>query len=282
MKYLKEICGHIGSSFRLMIRNPLFIMSSFFVDLLFFLLFGIIYSFFSSGMIDHLLDVNSIIGQLNSQLSAITAGTEDNAVLSAIMEQQALMMEHVKWIAIYAAAILVSTYILWCIFQGINWHLASWVTHGRKTHFLGYLGKFSLIDAVWTVLLVLMAYLTYRVSIYNAMAKITVVSQDFINYLMLFLVAVLLYFAVVSYSLSARETLWGSLKGSVIFGVKKAKFYLVAYVLAALLMGIVYSAVYMLKLGLVASVLIDIVLMFPVFAYGRLLFLEISGKHGAK
>ncbi|PIN85885.1 hypothetical protein COV19_07380 [Candidatus Woesearchaeota archaeon CG10_big_fil_rev_8_21_14_0_10_44_13] len=283
MKYLKEMQSHIADSFRIFIRNPIFILSSFFVDLLFFLLFGIVYSFFSSGMIEHLIEVNNLIGELNSQLSAITAGSEDNAVLSAIMQQQSVVMEHLKWIGIYVGLIVVSTYILWCIFQGINWHLASWVTHKKKTHFYVYLGRFSLLNLIWLIALGLIGYITYKLSVYNAMATITVISQNSINYLMLFLAAVLLYLAVVSYSFSAKEGFLGSLKNAFVLGVRKARFYAASYLLVALAVFLVYLLISLLNLGLVAAVLVDLVIMLPMFAYGRVLFLSISsGESGGE
>lgn len=278
--YIKETYSHIRGSFKTMMSNPLFILSSFFVDLLFFFLFGIVYSFFSSGLIEKLMEVNSIIGELNSQLSAITAGAEDSAILSSVMQQESVIMEHVKAIAFYAAAILISTYILWCVFQGISWHIASWISSRKKTHFLRFLGKFSLLNLVWLAGVVFIAYITYKLSVYNAMTKIALVSQDVINYSLLFMAFVLFYFAVVSYSFVSREGFLGSLKNAFVLGVKRAKSYAFAYFFVALIVVLIYSAVSLLKLGLVASVLMNIVLMLPVFAYGRVLFLGISGSAG--
>lgn len=277
MKHLKEIHKYLSGSFKTCGKNPLFILSSFFVDILFFFLFGIIYSFFSSGIMEHLVEVNVIIGEINSKLAVLSAGIEDNAVLTIIMAQQEVISAHVKSIAILAAGVVLSTYILWNIFQGINWHLASWVNHRKKHHFLKYLGKFSLLNLVWLVVLALIAFATYKISVYNTMAKIAIVGQNTINYFMLFLAAVLFYFAVVSYSFSAKETFFKSMKKTFVCGFWKAKLYVPAYLFIALLIVVIYYIISLLRLDITYSVPLNLLFMLPVFAYGRVLFLEISG-----
>src|SRR3989344_5820059 len=167
MKHLKLLYNHAASSFMIFIKNPLFILSSFFADLLLFLLFSFVYSFFSTGIMERIIEVNDIMAGLNQQLVTITQGIEDNAALSAVMAGQQVIVEHVKEIVILAIGLMISTYILWSIFQGISWHLASWAAYGKKIHFLKYLGRFSLLNLVWFVALALIGYATYKVSVYN-------------------------------------------------------------------------------------------------------------------
>lgn len=275
MKYAKELRNYITSSYRTVNKRPFFTLQSFFVDLLFFVLFSVLYSFFSTGIIEHLIDVNNVIAEVNSQIALLATGIEDNAALSFLAAQQEVITGHIRSIAMLAIGILVSTYILWCIFQGINWHLASWVSH-RKVHFLRFLGKFSLLNLVWLAALILIGYATYRVSVYNAMARIAVVGQNTLNYLMLLLVFVLFYFAVVSYSFAARKSFLDALKDAFVFGVRKAKFYVPAYVMIALLLAVIYFVVSLFRLNLMITVPLNLLFMLPAFAYGRVLFLEIS------
>ena len=278
MKHLKLLYNHAASSFMIFIKNPLFILSSFFADLLLFLIFSFVYSFFSTGIMERIIEVNDIMAGLNQQLVTITQGIEDNAALSAVMAGQQVIVEHVKEIVILAIGLMISTYILWSIFQGISWHLASWAAYGKKIHFLKYLGRFSLLSLVWFIALALIGYATYKVSVYNELSRFMIIGQETINYLMLFLVAVMFYFAVISYSFAAKNSFLISLKNAFVFGIRRIHHYLPTYLSIALLLVIIYFAISLLNLDLIKTVFLNLLLMLPVFAYGRVLFLGMSDR----
>lgn len=282
MKYLKSLYNHLVSSFRVLVKNPLLVLSSFFVDILFFLLFSYVYSFFSMGIMERIVEVNDIMTGLNQQLLTITQGIEDNVALSAVMSGQSVIVGHVKVIAMLALGLIISTYILWSIFQGISWHLASWAASGKKIDFWRYLARFSLLNLVWFAMLTLIGYLTYRLSIYNELSRLMIIGQETINYLMLFLVAVMSYFAVISYGFAAKRSFFGSLKNAFVFGIKRMHHYLPAYLSIALLLAVIYYAVSLLELDLLAEVLLDLLLMLPALAYGRVMVLAISDVLGNK
>lgn len=279
MGYFNEISFHIGRSYRRFITSPLYILSSLFVDLLFFLLFGVAYSYLGGAITENLVEINGIITRLNADLGAVSSGTADETLLASILGQKAALMGYMKSIALLAALMILITYLLWCVFQGINWHLASWVSHQKKTSFIDYLRKFSLLNLAWLALSLLAVYITYRLSIYNAMSRVMLVSQGAINYLMLLLLLAVFYFAAISYMFASKKGTVESLKMSFVWGIKKFHIYAPVFGLSAAKLVIVYLFIIFLNIGFFFAVMLNVLLMIPILAWGRLSLHEV-GKHG--
>ncbi|MFO8015652.1 MAG: hypothetical protein R6U32_00965 [Candidatus Woesearchaeota archaeon] len=278
MRSIRDFPTALKGSYQAFAAKPLYILSSFFVDILFFLLFGIAYSFFGMKMMESLIDINTLVSRMNEDFALVSSGAYNNTVIASLMEQQHVLMEHLTTIAISAAWIILITYILWCMLQGINWHSTAGAAQKKRPRFTVYLRRFSLLNLVWLLLALLAGYGAYKLSVYNTVSRIMLVSQNTINYLMLAALVVIFYFAVVSYVLAGENSFGRALKGAFALGVRKADIYGFLFLLTAIKLAAIYLIISLISQGFVVSVLLNLVLMLPVLSWSRLAFV-MAGSH---
>lgn len=246
-----------------------FIAKSALVDIAFFAVFAVVYTFFSLKIVDILNSVNIIISEMSSSMPADSSVPTQESML-ALASQKEVFMQNFRELAILFLLLMLCTYLLWCIFQGMSW----WLAHkkaGNKMPFLGYLGRFSLLSLLWAVVFLIISFVVIKYSDIINIANIEVVNAEMLAAVLGIILAVVLYFAFVSYSIAEKKLL-SLLKMTFLDGIKKAKYYAPIYLLMLAKMFVAVEVILLLSLDIIATVLIGLVVVVMILMWGRMGF----------
>lgn len=188
-------------------------------------LFLVLYGFMTSQLFDKLTEHVIVIGTLLTEQMRAVADRTRPAVIDALFQPP---VSKYTWQFVALLVILaIVIFVLFCVFQGLAWFVAARLT-GLRMHWRKYLLVFARISLLWAGL-----YFFWQVAdtVLNlrriAVEKITgqVISGS--GVVMPVLLAILVYFAIVSYALLG-------IKNAFVVGTKKIMVLLPAVVIVCL------------------------------------------------
>lgn len=159
-------------------------------------------------------------------------------------------------------------YLLYSLFQGINWKVASGAA-GEKMPFYRFMIRFFAVNILWMAAFALLHFLSLYSDISSAVSE-RVAGHSGISALQFFVAAmwaVLFYFSAVSYSLLRQKPL-AAIKKSFSLGAKRMSHLLPAFLAAGAAMIIIDTALRSFR-GL-ALVIAGIVILLPALAWARI------------
>jgi len=107
-KQKKGFLARVKESAVLCFSDYRYFISSCALDILFFFLFALVYSFFSIRIMGHLIDVSGIMGGLGSDITTISQGFNNETAMMNIMAKEQILAENFKAVALLAAGALLS------------------------------------------------------------------------------------------------------------------------------------------------------------------------------
>ncbi|MEM4253960.1 MAG: hypothetical protein QXR48_01045 [Candidatus Woesearchaeota archaeon] len=162
-------------------------------------LFLVLYGFMTSQLFDKLTEHVIVIGTLLTEQMRAVADRTRPAIIDALFQPP---VSRYTWQFVALLVILaIVVFVLFCVFQGLAWFIAARLT-GSRTHWRKYLLVFARINLLWAGL-----YFFWQVAdtVFNlrrvAVEKITGQIIAGSGIVMQVLLAVLIYFAIVSYAL---------------------------------------------------------------------------------
>lgn len=238
-------------------HKKLFLISML-ADILFFFAYGFATAPIYRKLMENIYAIGSLAGE-----AIQTATRESQSMLSALTSETIRpYFNNIIWLLIILA---VTTYLIYCILQALNWKIALEIT-GKKTRYLDYLKKFLKINIIWFLLFVLYYLLGFAVEIRQILiSKITQTAPS--SALSIILTAYLIgiaYFAVISYVQKSAKQSWTTGKTK-FMQLLPAVLLIAAYFLALnIITGIIGSA------STTAAIIAGLLLLVPSLTIARI------------
>ena len=259
-------------------RKLYFILPSL-MDFLFLFICGIV-------LINALAILEPIIEKNAAERQNIPEIGADESAMLAYYENQ---IEYGAQIIAVFSLFAIAAFVLWLIFQGINWWLASKLIRNkvRKLNFFFNFFVVSLIGFIFMVIIgifYLDSSVKIRMGLYNLMPLLGI---NIFSIVFLFLVC---YFASIGYAISSKYNILGVLKNIFIIGIKRAKdlmvywfvFIILLFALNYLILPLVGWLVLLIPMpeliGWIIYLLIGCMMVFPIFAFARVYLINIIEK----
>ena len=177
-------------------QNALILLLCSLIDVGFFFVYGFLTS-----------PIRQKIAMQAIELGSLLSGQGVPALSGLFTPQTSVFTEKIVFSLIIFAVL---TYVLYCVFQGVNWKLALDIT-GRKTKWLSYLNNFARVNALWFVIFVLF----YAINVFAAMRRailsaLGTAGFDVISLFSIIGMAVIAYFALLSYPSTSIKKAWAT------------------------------------------------------------------------
>jgi hypothetical protein len=181
------------SAWKAIWANSWYLPASAALDLVFLTLYGFMTAPFFASLTEHVM----VIGTLLSEQMREVAGRARPAIIDALFQPP---VSRYTWQFFGLLVILaVAVFLIYCVFQGIAWHIAGKVS-GSKAHWRQYLLGFARINLLWGALYFLWQCISTMVELRRiAIEKMTNLPAPESGIFMSVLLVVLVYFALASY-----------------------------------------------------------------------------------
>jgi len=248
-------------------KNPSYIVVPFFIDLLFLFVFFIVYNFFLGNIMKKVISLLMLTGE------SLQGLTQANVALNVLSNQQQMNSLIIN-IGFWIGGLAVLTYAIYCISQGINWFIAHKMFK-IKTKPAEYVKRFFTLNFVWYLIVMIIIYFYVKAVIYTQVLR-TPSNLGTVSVFSLMLVAVICYFAFISYALIKKYGFIDSIKKS--FSLATKEFSTIAcmyilFILGFVLIDIILKLIFIISTTLM--IIVGIILIFPVIAYMRLVIISV-------
>ena len=250
-------------------KKPLFIAVPVLIDLVFLLCVGFVGRFVLMKSVPHLEKIAFL--NINAPPIPNVVGGDPSAFLAHHAEMMGLLTK----VLIIFGEVLFSLFLLWIVFQGINWFLAVKSVE-KKANLKKYFLNFLLVSLVGGGLIAFIWYLFFQISLKNAARTIPIVSGFALNVGALFLVAVVAYFVFIGYSLGHKYK--GSLliKNMFQLGVREFKEVILGFAFLIFLFVIANTITKLFGLlGFGAMLVSGVVIIMPLIAFSRIFLVRV-------
>lgn len=271
MKFRSQILiTEFIDSFNAIRKNPLYFIASLVIDFFFLFIFFVVYYFFFENIMNKVISLLMLTGK---SLQGLTQTDITLNVLSNQQQMNSLIISIGFWI--FGLAVL--TYVIYCIFQGINWFIAHKMFK-IKIKPAEYMKMFFSVNLVWYAVVMIISYFYVKAVIYTQVLR-SPSNLGTVSIISLILVAVICYFAFISYVLIKKHGFIDSIKKSFSLGIKE--FLTIASMYILLILGFVLID-FILKLIFMIStilmIIVGMILIFPAIAYARLVIISVIGN----
>jgi len=268
MKFKKDILmKRFAESYKAVKKRPRYLAVPFLFDLPFLIVFFFVYYFFFEKIMDKIISLLMLTGKVFQGL------TQTDISLNILSNQQQ-MNSLIISIGFWILGLIVLSYTLYCIFQGLVWFIAHKMLE-EKTNFKEYIKRFFGVNILWGISFIIIAYFYVKAVIFTQVLK----SQSNLGMVSTFsaiLLIVLCYFAFISYVLIKKHGFIDSIKKSFSLGTKEfptiASMYILLILGFALIDGLL-RLLFMINTTLMIAV--GIILIFPFIAYARLVIISV-------
>jgi hypothetical protein len=227
------------------------------VEILFFILFGFVYSPLYTGMQNNLENLGGEIIQNSENIDNIA--------------NQATNSVYFRNILILGVVLAIIVYILYCIFQGFLWRFSFNLTE-KKKRFLPYIKRFFLVNILWYVLFIIYVLINFFFLYVDTVGRrLEPEGTFFLGGLSNVMLIIIAYFAFISYVKIEKLGVWKSIRESFRIGFKKAGWMTLCYMIIGIAFIIVNYALYFLeRLNFVVFLFMGIVLIMPLLLIARI------------
>jgi len=265
---MKQVFVEAIKSLKLMKQNsPLIIFSSI-LDVIFLIVYGFLTAPLFFSIVENITSVGTKLSQLAPEFSRTF--TVNPGIINLLFTHPSLKPHTNTLIASYLILVLV-IFVLYNLFQGINWRLARQIT-GDNTEWGSYLGRFAKINVFWIFLFVIYHILDVIASLQQTIAEGVVNTRptNTLGIISIIFLVTIIYFAFISYNSL-------SIKKSFKEGIKKAKNFVPMYlVIAAVFVIIQYLLVLVQKLGTATTFIVGVALLLPALSWTRIYITKVS------
>ncbi len=211
MNWLIKRGNEFADSFVILKNEFLGLLPVIALDIVFFIVYGIVDGFFSNRIESAAYEMLQIATK-NS--AAIGQEVVKNTNFMEILKSQPGFQEQYNAVMLSFALLMLSVYIIYCIFQSAGWFFVRKSCDKKKeVTFWKYIYKFFLINIPWFVIF----YLIQILERLNGFATLLERSNEsaYTHYAFLALDFVVLYFAVISYTkIKDDASVWKAIKDS--------------------------------------------------------------------
>ncbi|MBI2129875.1 hypothetical protein HYU07_06600 [Candidatus Woesearchaeota archaeon] len=249
-------------------NNPKYIIFSAIFDLLFFAIYGVV----SLAIFNIITDKANILLQIasSSKDSINQLIAEGKNLFQAMMLQQGFS-QGLKSILLLFFALMIFIYLVYCVFQGMNWRIARKLT-GGKFEVIGFMKSFFKINILWFAIF-------YLGLLFERIIGIVLIlsgkKQD-TGVIALIIAVLVAYFAFISYALIGKK---GAIKRAFASGFKKFLIFVPVYIVIAIVFLIInYILILAQQLNYALMVVLGFLLFLPALSWARVFICLIADK----
>ncbi|TKJ17593.1 hypothetical protein CEE44_03605 [Candidatus Woesearchaeota archaeon B3_Woes] len=264
MNQTKLQTNNLKQSFELLTKSPFYLAIPILLDLIFLFLVGFIGSIFTTKAIPYLQNLATI-------QSTPAADT------SAMIAQQTQLASALTHIVLILLQIVLVVFILWTIFQGINWFLATKCVK-KKVNIKKYSLNFLTLNIIWIILIAILAKFFFEITLKNLLTSTPIVSQSLVNAIGIIISIILLYFLFIGYSISYKYKLKEFLKNIFKIGIKDFKI-IIAYLIIVVSFWIAKFIVQLFSLSFASTIIAGIIILMPLITFYRIYLIKTIEKN---
>jgi len=258
MKFLEVFRKSFEKTLSVFRKKPAYIFQSSILDVLFVVIFGAF--------------LNELILRIQYLIILIFEATQESSSIKAdaVFSGYAQINEHIRLIFMYLGVLMVVAYVCYSLFKGMNWKMGKSLV-GMESSLVDFL-KMNLI---WFGLIAAVLFSLASTILFNLF------EAQSILYIILRTIGILVLFNIVlfipiSYALN-------SVKKSFSVGYKRFHYFLVYYLLVALVFTVINYILIAVYQNTVLMMSIGFMLVFPAMAFFRILLLnltyQVSGRY---
>lgn len=231
-------------SWKALASQPLLPLFSSIIEILFFVVYGFVTQFFRTPMLVHAQNLVTVLGQL-LQSAGERYETPSMAELVLSPTAKPYFLGLVGWMALLA----VFAFIVYVLFHGTLWHLAS---GNRK--WSSYLKQFALLNAVWFIVLGILRIVNDIIDLRSAFLQSVTRTPGWVvpQGIRLAVIILALYFVFISYAELRNHSWWKAFTHA----LKRGTMHVVDLFPAILVLVILVLAVHFVLFPLVLTPLI--------------------------
>ncbi len=267
MNIIKNKVREVKESFDLLRKSPFYMVVPALLDIVFLLIVGFFGSFLLSKSIPYL-----------SNIANLNRGSILVEETSSFIAQQAEMLSLLGNVLSIFAKLAIVVFVLWLIFQGINWFLAAKCINGGKLSFKKYFLNFFVINILSALSFAGLLVLFFNITFKNSLSVNPFVSQTVINFIAFILLGVLLYFMFIGYALSGACDLKEICRKVVLVGVKCFKKVILIYFVLFLLFTMANFTIKIFSFSFPAILISGILIIMPLIAFSRVYLVKMIGE----
>jgi hypothetical protein len=263
----------LKKTFDLVKKEPFYIAVPSLIDIMFLLVLGYVGNFFLITKAAPLLERIAEI-----KIGSSVASVEEYA--TAVMSQQSEIFPLAMQVMGIFFQLALSILILWIVFQGVNWYLASKFDN-KKVKVWKFFKNFTVATIVIAIFEFIIALFYYNLTLKNVLGNNSPIVQLVVNSISIIALVVLYYFALINYSICYKYSLkkLELCKKTIIIGVKRFKDISLAILVLVLMFLILNYAVKVVSLISVNLMLVTgVILVFPLIAFSRMYLIKIINK----
>jgi hypothetical protein len=235
------------------------------IDLFFLVAFG----FFTGPVFDALSRHIIIIGSLVSGALQTPAGRARPAVMGVLFQEPArqFTMQFLGLLAVLGVVV----FVLYCLFQGLNWYLAKTLI-GKPGKWRTFLLRFTKINVLWFLLYAIWYVVDAVFDLRRlAIEKATGQTASGAGIALLAVIAIMIYFALVSYPLM-------SVRAGFVLGIRRFAVLVPAFVLIAVqFLAANRLLAWLAPISRTTVFVLGAIFLFVLFAWTRVFVLKIVG-----
>jgi hypothetical protein len=271
MKILKKQIKELKKTFNLIKKEPFYIAIPSLIDLIFLMIAGFIGNFFLITKAAPLLERMAEI-KMDSSVTSMDEYTV------AVMSQQSEMFPLAMQVMGIFVQLALSILLLWIIFQGINWYLAS-KFEDKKVKPWNFFKNFTIITIIVAIFEFFIALFYYNTTLKNALGQNNPTLQLLINSVSIIVLVALYYFTLISYSICYKYKLRELCKKTIVVGIKRVQEISLAILVLAVMFVILNYAIKIVALiSNQLMLVVGVILVFPLIAFSRMYLIKIISK----
>lgn len=252
-------------SFKIIRNKKYYILYPIIIDLLFILSYGFFMGFF--------------IGNIQEKAVALIQ-TGKSILSSGGLIKGLLTNKEAVSIILFTFGFMITIYVIYSIFQGINWRFAKKFVK-KNIPLLVYIKKFFLVNIFWFILFFLIQFSDYIRRLLSYLSKGTGLSTSFIsgNIVINILIFLIVYFAFISYALISKYKIIQAIKKSFAVGITGIKHILPMYLIVFIIFLIINLLLILLsKINFTLMIIFGIITVLPAFTWVRVFVNLVVGK----
>ena len=273
MKLLKSQINELKKTFDLVKKEPFYIAVPSLIDIMFLLVLGYVGNFFLITKAAPLLERIAEI-----KIGSSVASVEEYA--TAVMSQQSEIFPLAMQVMGIFFQLALSILILWIVFQGVNWYLASKFDN-KKVKVWKFFKNFTVATIVIAIFEFIIALFYYNLTLKNVLGNNSPIVQLVVNSISIIALVVLYYFALINYSICYKYSLkrLELCKKTIMVGIKQYRDISLAILVLLLMFIILNYAIRIISLISVNLMLVvGVILVFPLIAFSRMYLIKIVNK----
>ena len=257
MKPKSPILSSLKEVLNLIKRYKLVITAIFLLEIIFFSALFFVNVKYQSRIYESVANVLEYLEKQELTEEAVGIGLLTQQSLFG--EDPLMIYENYKTMVNSILLLVVFSFFIFVGINGMSWSLTHHMSKKKKLKsFLAYLGKFAVIAAAYSILILLFLYTIFKFSIMDKLSAGEITPASFLPLLLLI---VIFYFAFVSFALAGKYSLKDTAKKTVVIGTKKAHIIIAAYLIDALVVAF-FSFLLFLSVDLHIVILITAMLLF--------------------